>query len=794
MGGTMQPTLIRRIVDLTGVVQGIGFRPALFRLATAAGLGGWVQNRPDAVRLALEGRAEAVESFLQVLPDRLTPPARVATMTTVGEECLNGAITPFAILASDGDDEAEVLIPADLAMCPDCRADVLDPANRRYGYAFTTCSLCGPRYTVVTGMPYDRQRTTMAGFPLCAACQREYDNPADRRFHAQSIACPHCGPALTLASTQGQPLQGNALHLARQELRAGRIVGVRGLGGFLLAADAFNPSTLQRLRERKHRPHKPFAVMAPDMDAVGRYCVVTPEAVRLLTSHEAPIVILDVRPDVVVQGLLPINLLSPDTGTLGVMLPTSPLHLLLLAPLADDPVPPFDLLVMTSGNRRSEPICMANDEAAARLEGVADCLLLHDREIVLRNDDSVCAVHGDMIQVWRRARGYAPQPIHLGWSLNRRALGMGADMKNAVALGYASRVVLSPHIGDLDTPEAVAGFEQVVQALPGFLARQPEVVAVDLHPDMQATRFGRHLADAAGIPVTEVQHHQAHGAACLAEHGLREGLALVMDGMGWGPDGTVWGAELLNLHDDGSFERCATFAPARLPGGDVAIQRPVRQLVARWVEAGLPLAEPWLTRLGVTAEEASVWSQQCRQGVNAPSSHAAGRVFDAFAVLLGCAPDIRTYEGQPAVRLEILARRCRTTPAFELPLESREVDGVRWIDWSPAFRWMTERVVEATDTAAMAMAVHHAVAQAAQEMVASQLDRCTSRVIALSGGVFLNRILNALLVPRLEQMGLRVLCHRQTPPGDGCIALGQVAVAGGRAKAKGVESCVWRYP
>ncbi len=777
----MQSRCVRRTVDVTGVVQGVGFRPSVHRLAVDAGLGGSIQNRTGVVRLVLEGPPAAITAFLDDLAVRLPPPAHVETVTPVSEEALEEAPRPFRIVESVAGEGAEVLIPADLALCPECQREILDPADRHHGYAFTSCTCCGPRYTVLTAMPYDRERTTMNVFPLCGNCRREYEDPVNRRFHAESTACPACGPQLTLTDGGGTRLPGDPLRQARQALSEGRLLAVRGIGGFLLAVDAFNREALVRLRDRKHRPHKPFAVMAPDLDTIRRYCEVPPAAERLLQSPESPIVILDVRAAGAGGEDLPLDLISPDTRTLGVMLPTSPLHLLLFRPQAGDPVAPFGFLVMTSGNQRGEPICIRNDEAWNRLGGIADLFLVHDREINLRNDDSVCTLQGGTPQIWRRGRGYAPRPIRLAWTLDQCVLAMGADMKNAVAVGYEDRVVLSPHVGDLDTPEALDGFEQVVQALPVFLNRRPQVVAVDLHPDMRATRAGLAVAQQHGLRVREVQHHHAHAAACLAEHGLREGLALVMDGTGWGPDGTVWGAELLDVRPDG-FTRRATFAPVRLPGGDKAVRQPVRQLIARFVEAGIEVTEAWRERLGVTNEEVEAWTLQCRQGINAPWTHAAGRVFDAFAVLLGCAPDTLTYEGQPAIRLEAAARGGRVGEFPGIPFGTHEVDRLLLIDWSPAFRMLSKRPAGANSVSSAAhgaMAVHGAIARAAIEMIDCAIGRSTSRVIALSGGVFMNRILNELLVPELEGKGLTVLRHRQVPPGDGCIALGQAVVAGG---------------
>ncbi len=768
-------------MDFKGVVQGVGFRPAICRLACDSGLSGYVQNRRGSVRLVLAGGVSAVDSFLELLPSRLPSNSRLESITPVAEEFLDGAPAPgFTILESENGAGHEILIPADLAMCPACAAEVLDPACRRYGYAFTTCTACGPRYTVLRAMPYDRERTTMSAFPLCDACRAEYENPADRRFHAESMACPACGPRLSLETTGGQVLPGDVLRVARHELAQGRILGVLGMGGFGLAVDVFQPAAVTRLRESKHRPDKPLAVMARDLDTARRYARIPEAAAALLASPEAPIVIVELRADSPDGRLVPMDRVNPDTGTLGIMLPSTPLHHLLFHPLKDDPLPPFDLLVMTSGNRGGEPICLTAAEARSRLGGIADLLLTHDRGINLRNDDSLCVLRHDGVpQVWRRARGYAPIPIRLARPLARCVLATGADMKNTVALAYGDRVVLSPHVGDLDTPEAVEGFEQVVTALPEFLERVPDVVAVDLHPDMQSARMGRRLAAKAGLEVKAVQHHHAHAVACLAEHGLREGLALIMDGTGLGTDGTVWGAEVLRVDRNG-FRRLATFQPVPLPGGDMAVRCPVRQLVGRWVAAGVEVSDEWLAVLGITREDATVWEQQSRQGVNAPLSHAAGRVFDAFSVALGYAPATLTYEGQPAIRLEAAARRWQGSGALPvIPWSSAERDGMFRVDWGPAFCLLAGGRARGEDRDAWAMAFHHAVARAAFGMIEYGAQQAPTSCVALSGGVFMNRVLCGLLAPMLEERGIRPLFHSQTPPGDGCIAFGQAVIAAG---------------
>jgi hydrogenase maturation protein HypF len=768
----------RVTVDLTGVVQGIGFRPALYRLAVAAGLGGRVQNRSGAVRLTLEGPSGRIREFLAALAVSPPPHARIDAAVETASEWLSGPpSTEFVIEESAADARADVVIPADLALCADCWREIFDPADRRYGYAFTTCTRCGPRYTVVHGMPYDRNRTTMSVFPLCAACRHEYGDPGDRRYHAESIACPACGPRLALLDAAGRTLPGDPLRAARAALAAGAIVAVRGLGGFLLAADARNPAALDALRRRKSRPHKPFAVMARSAEIVTTACECDAAGLALLASPAAPIAILDARPGA--DGL-PLDRLSPDTRTLGVMLPTTPLHALLATPLDDDPTPAFDWLVMTSGNRGGEPICLTAAEARARLAGIADLLLVHDREINLRCDDSLCVLRDGRPQVWRRARGFAPAPVRLPFRLRRRVLAMGAELKNAIALGYDTSVLLSPHVGDLETPEALDGLRQVAEALPRFADREPEVVAVDLHPDFHSTRLGREIASRRGLPVVAVQHHHAHALACLGEHGRREGLALVFDGTGFGPDGNVWGAELLDVNGAGGFRRVAAFAPVPLPGGDAAVRHPARQLAGRFPADGADLPASWRARLGIADEAWQVWCHQATTGVNAPATHAAGRLFDAFAALLGLAPDVTTYEGQTAIRLEAAARRATDVAGGrELPFGVETRDGLLWIDWSPAFRRLLETGESClADAPAWAVAAHAAIARAAAVMIEHGMETSGQRTVALSGGVFMNRLLHERLVADLGAVGIECLVHRETPPNDGCIACGQVLAAG----------------
>lgn len=752
-------SLVKEEYSVRGTIQGVGFRPAVQRTATRFGLSGSVQNRSGSVRLVLKGRPENISSFLKSLPSELSFPAhidelvRLSTVDICSDECSG----EFVIVESESDQNYAVSFPPDLSVCDKCVTEIFDPEDRRCGYPFTTCTLCGPRYTVIEGMPYDRERTTLRHFPLCEECMAEYTDTQGRRFHAESTACPRCGPALSRPIAE-----------VRRVIAEGEIVAVRGIGGFLLAVDAFNEESILRLRQRKERPHKPLAVMARDISTVKKFCIVSKEAEDLLSSVEAPIVILDIHEDA--AGDFPLHALSPDTRTLGVMLPYSPLHHLLFSPLESDPTPPFEMLVMTSGNRRSEPICITNEEAAERLGGIADSFLTHNREITLRADDSLVVLQGSIPQIWRRARGYAPRSLHLGSPVSCTTLAMGAEQKNAMALGSGSDIVLSPHIGDLETPEAIAGLEQAMRAFPEFLRKKPERVAVDLHPDMHSSILGRKFAEKAGIPCVTVQHHYAHGLACMAEHGLEESLALVFDGLGLGTDGTIWGAELLHCTRPG-FTRLATFEGVPLPGGDAGVLDPRRQLFAR-----IPLSDKWKKELHITEEEADVWAAQISRSINCPVTHAAGRVFDAVSVLLGSAPERVTYDGQSAIRLEALAGRCSSSERPKLRAGGSEVNGMMVIEWGSIFRIMSEREDLKERAAGYALAFHEAVSDAAFRMIEYGMARTSVRNVCISGGVFMNRILMKLLSEGLTSAEIDYYIQSAVPPNDGGIAVGQAYV------------------
>ncbi len=767
----------RRTFEIRGIVQGVGFRPTVHRLAMELGLGGLVQNRAGSVYLELQGREDQIAAFLELLPLKLPAISRIDSLIQTSDTAIaDNRRSSFQIIESTFSERSRVSFPPDAAMCAECLAEIRNPADRRYGYPFTTCTNCGPRFTVINGTPYDRERTTLSLFPLCSHCLAEYQDPSGRRFHAESIACAACGPQVFFADARGQKLEGNVMTRARCELSQGKILALRGIGGYLLALDAFSSEAIKRLRERKKRPQKPLALMARNLEVIEQYCEVPEAAKRAVLSPEAPIVILNIRKDV--SPSLPVELLSPDTATLGMMLPTSPLHLLLFEPLAGDPTPAFDLLVMTSGNRRGEPICIKNEEAFERLKGIADGFIYHQREINLRADDSVSVVQRDRLQLWRRSRGYTPRALRLRVPLAHPVLAMGGELKNAIALGEGRELVLSAHLGDLDTPEALAGLKNVVESFPRFLNCSPQIIAVDLHPDLHSSILGKKLAHERDLPLLEIQHHYAHAASAMAEHDLDECLALTFDGTGYGADGTIWGAELLHARLEG-FERMASFRPARLPGADAAVRQPVRQLVARLIDAGLEITSSMRRSFGITDDQLLIWKQQTAKGLNAPFSSAAGRLFDAFGVFLGVAPNITTYDGQAAICLESAAKRGRVAE-LTLDFQAVEEDSVLRIDWRSAFCRMASEPALRARAEDWALAVHHGVANAALRMLQYGLDQTMSRKIVLSGGVFMNQVLTSLLLDKLEKSGLEVFIHHEVPPNDGGLAAGQAYIAGSR--------------
>ncbi|HYQ81410.1 MAG TPA: carbamoyltransferase HypF, partial [Anaeromyxobacteraceae bacterium] len=671
-------------------------------------------------------------------------------------------VADFAIVASEAADERRVSIPPDLATCPACLAEVRDPSDRRHRYPFTNCTDCGPRFTIARDVPYDRAATTMAPFRMCPDCRREYQDPGDRRFHAEPVACPACGPRLSLRAPSGEPVPAeDPLAAAAAALREGRVVAVKGLGGFHLACDATSPEAVRRLRQRKRREEKPLAVMALDAAEAERLGVLSDAERRLLLSVERPIVLVRRREE---AGLAPE--VAPGSPLLGLFLPYTPLHHLLLE-AAGRP------LVMTSGNLSEEPIAFRDQEALQRLGGIADLFLLHQREIETRADDSVARVVAGGPVLLRRSRGYVPRPVALRRRLARPVLACGAHLKNTFCLAAGAQATLGPHIGDLENLETYDSLAQAVERMERFLRLRPEVVACDLHPLYLSTRYARERAASLSAPLVPVQHHHAHLCAAMAEHGL-EGpvLGLAWDGTGWGPDGAAWGGELL-LADARGFERLATLRPIPLAGGEVAIREPWRVALAALDEAFD--GDPPLSRLplfrSVAAGRVALVRQMIRSGLNAPPAHGAGRLFDA-AGALALSRGLSRYEGQVAVALDSAAdpaERGRYPFALDQAADPWQ------LDWRPLLKSMVEDLLAGTSPARAAARFHESLAAAAGELVRAAAARHGALPVVLSGGCFQNARLAEGVLGALG--GFEVYLHQRVPPGDGGLALGQALVA-----------------
>ncbi len=715
----------------------------MYRLATELGLAGWVQNTSTGLVVEVEGPAKQLDSFLERLDDER--PAAAVVLTREISRLAPTGTDRFSILTSAETEEKTAAILPDLATCPACRAEVRDAANRRFSYPFTNCTNCGPRYTIILDIPYDRPRTTMRGFEMCPECRREYHDPADRRFHAQPNACPLCGPHVwceTWDSTLCPPAsRGTECTVPgfAAFLRDGRIVALKGIGGFQLLADARDEETVVRLRQLKNREEKPFALMMPSIEMVRRFCHVTKAEEALLESSAAPIVLL--RPTGA-TGLAPS--VARSSPYQGVMLPYSPLHHLLMSE-CNFPI------IATSGNRSDEPIAIDNEEARKRLGGIADVFLMHDRPIARPCDDSVVRLARGRESVLRRARGYAPLPVRVRNELPP-VLAVGGHLKNTVAVAAGRQVFVSQHIGDLDTAEARDAFERAIEDLCRLYRFEPRLVAHDLHPDYASTRW----ALASGLPAIAVQHHQAHVAGCAAENDIEgEYLGVSWDGTGYGLDGTVWGGEFF-LASGGAFERIAHLRPFRLPGGEAAIRE-------GWRSAASLLYETF----GPEAVEDPVIRRMIERGVNAPLSTSVGRLFDAVASIAGVAQENR-FEGQAAMLLERAIGSAVTGDCY--PLE--ETAGAA--NWAALIEAVRSDVEKGTDVELISARFHNALVH----WIVNVAHRTGVRQVVLSGGVFQNSYLVEHSVASLEAEGFRVATHQRVPPNDGGIALGQAVLAG----------------
>ena len=743
-------------VTIRGAVQGVGFRPFVYRLATEMALRGWVKNSPQGVFIETEGAKEALDDFLLRL-ERDRP--SLSFIQSLEYSLLEPAgYDAFEIRQSDEAGERSAVIMPDIATCPQCREELLDQRDRRHRYPFTNCTLCGPRFSIIRALPYDRPNTTMRSFTMCARCRHEYEDPTDRRFHAQPDACAVCGPRIALWDESGRTLatDNDALTQAAIALRGGLVVALKGLGGFQLLVDARSDEAVRRLRERKRREEKPLAVMFPDLESLKRYAEVSPLEKRLLTSPESPIVLLERLSK---SRLAPS--VAPDNPYVGSMLPYTPLHHLLMRELGFP-------VVATSGNLHDEPILTDESEVVDAVAGIADRFLVHDRPIERHVDDSVARVQLGREMVMRRARGYAPLPIVVKRALPP-LLAVGGHLKNTVAVSRGTDVVLSQHIGDLETAKALFAFRKVIADLLSLYEVVPVAVAHDAHPDYLSTQW----AKSAPYPAIAVQHHHAHLAACMAENDI-EGkvLGVTWDGTGYGDDATLWGGEFL-LGDAAGYRRVAHMRPFRLPGGEAAIKEPRRTALGllHEMKADFDVLPPSGDAESLSDGDLRLIGQMLAKGVNSPVTTSAGRLFDAVAALLGVR-SVCSFEGQAAMMVEFRAER-GVDDRYDFALGDGEP---LVLDWEPLFR----RIVRERDSGVPAGVIcarfHNTLAEAIVEVA----KRAGESRVALTGGVFQNRYLTERAFRRLESEGFRPFTHQRVPPNDGGIALGQVLVAAAR--------------
>ncbi|MFL5841498.1 MAG: carbamoyltransferase HypF, partial [Thermoleophilaceae bacterium] len=745
---------------IEGTVQGVGFRPYVYRLATELGLDGYVLNDTSGVVVEVEADARAVERFFERLAPEAPPLACVERVSAQPLDPTGGL--GFAIRESPRGGEPQAAVTPDSATCDDCLRELFDPGDRRFRYPFINCTNCGPRFTIVRGVPYDRPYTTMAGFVMCSACRAEYDDPGDRRFHAQPNACPDCGPALQLVDRNGDELP-DALDSAVAALDTGAIVAVKGIGGFHLACRADDEAAVAALRARKHREDKPFALMAPDLDAVRALVAATPEDEALLRSPARPIVLMPRGRETAVAAAV-----APRSPELGVMLPYSPLHHLLLAGVRS-------ALVMTSGNVSDEPIAYRDEDALERLAGIADLFLVHDRPIETRTDDSVVRTvtlgRSRRPLLLRRSRGYVPAALRLPVAAVRPILACGAELKNTFCVAKDDRAWVGHHIGDLENWETLHSFTEGIDHFERLFAVEPAVVAHDLHPEYLSTKYA---LEREGVALVGVQHHHAHLAACLAEHGEPgPAVGAIFDGTGYGDDGTIWGGELL-WGDLAGYERCGLLVPVPMPGGRAAIREPWRMACA-WLVAA-DGGEPDLPPALAGSVAGSAWrsvAELARTRVASPTTSSVGRLFDAVSALCGIRAEI-TYEGQAAVELEA-ACDPDEDGTYAMPLVQRA--GRLLLDARVTVRAIDADLAAGAPAGVVASRFHNALADAAARACAVLARRRGTRTVVLSGGSFQNRRLVARTATAVSGEGLRVLTPERLPPGDGGISYGQAVVA-----------------
>ncbi len=748
---------VRSRINVKGTVQGVGFRPYIYNLAQSLGITGYVLNDARGVVIEAEGDAEKVAWLVEALYSR---PPRLARIVAIEQEELDPAgYVKFEIIESAGEYEKEALVPPDVALCPDCVRETFDPRDRHYHYPFTNCTNCGPRFTIINEVPYDRRQTSMATFTMCPDCAREYSDPADRRFHAQPVACPACGPQVELLDADGRPVPGDWRGNCWRALGDGRILAVKSLGGFHLSCDALNRQALKVLRQRKGRSHKPFAVMFRDLEAIKRYCFLSDAEEQLLTSLQTPIVILKRRPDTPLPAEL-----APGLSTLGAMVPYTPLHLLLFEG-------PFDILVMTSGNYSDLPLCKDNDRVFQELGGIPDYVLLHNRPIVNRCDDSLAAVVAGEVQLLRRSRGYVPRPIEVPTADGPPVLGIGGEMKNTFCLLRRGQAFLSQYIGELETLE---GEENLFSSLVNFqrlLGVEPEVIGYDLHPGYSSSRIAESMPARMRFGV---QHHHAHMAACLAENGVNgQVIGAILDGTGYGEDGNLWGFEILS-GDAKSFTRHFHLAYAPLPGGEQGIRQPWRMAVSYLSgflgEAGTAAAQ---ALFGAKKRELEIVEYLVKKRFNSPLACGCGRLFDAVSAILGVCSET-TYEGQAAVELGEITfepEDGERFPPYEYSFEGEVISPARIL------AGVLEDLENGLEKSVISTRFHNTVVAVVCDAVKQVAARTGLRKVALSGGTWQNRYLFTVGKEALSREGFEVLFHRRVPANDGGLSLGQAVVA-----------------
>jgi hydrogenase maturation protein HypF len=755
------PVLSLARISVRGVVQGVGFRPFVYQLAVKHNLKGWVRNTSEDVKIEVEGNARDIERFLDGLHGQAPPLAHIEGITTTAGTPADYA--RFEIKSSTAEAGKYQLVSSDIATCPDCLREIFDPANRRYRYPFTNCTNCGPRFTIIADIPYDRPNTTMKAFKMCPECQREYEDPLDRRFHAQPNACPVCGPQLELVDAEGKAIAcADIINKTGELLRDGKIVAVKGLGGFLLACDATSERAVKRLRQRKNRPAKPLAVMVSGLDEARQHCEINDAEARLLTSPGSPIVLVKWKESSSVTKAV-----APGLTYLGVMLPYTPLHHLLLREAGIS-------LVMTSGNISEEPIARDNDEALRRLGNIADYFLRHNRDIYARYDDSVMTVVNNDIRPVRRARGYAPYPVHLPYQ-SRQILGCGAEEKNTFCLTRDNFAFVSQHIGDMENLETLEHFTNTIELYRKLFRIRLEIIAHDMHPEYLPTKYAGELAKKEKLPLVPVQHHHAHIASCLADNGINGPvIGVSLDGTGYGLDGHIWGGEFM-VADYKQFQRMAYLEYLPLPGGALAIKRPYRTAAGYLLALGIDIDQNIPVFKEIDYIELGIIKNQTEKGINTPLTSSMGRLFDAVAALLGVRGVIE-YEAQAAIDLETCASLAPGETG-NYPFSIVKQDGVSVIKVHDLLSAIISDLNHNAGQAVIAARFHNTVARMIVKLCQAISRETGLKDVALSGGVFQNRLLLEKSIAQLESAGLTVYTHHQVPCNDGGISLGQVAIA-----------------